>query len=369
MKKIYLLLLFQLFSFQVWSAERIVFNNDLSQVADITGDFDGLPTCKGSPKKQGAVFNVKIPKSWNDCKGTFIWRSGESVSGIWKDRVIYNGEGAFKYANKEIYKGKWKDGKFDGKGILIKSDNERVEGIWDDGKYIGTVAEVRAAEEARVAEQNRIAEQKRIADEKRVAEQRRVTDIEENNSSTSIPPEYISYYEKIIESFETLTSHWHDVLDGSSAPLPFLPDYNAVTWVNYIIWYVNLVIVMLFILKWIRYLLFKTNKPRALSIRAALLFLITSYNLRVFHDWFNSSDPDPFFNYYWFWTPGLIFLLLLGMLSEAGPKTDKRFRTGYKGNVTPRPMTDDEKYWDDFFTILMGLYVFSFVSWFISQWF
>ena len=122
MKKIYLFFFFYLLPFQVWGAENIVFKDDLNQVSGIPSDFNELSTCKGSPKKQGGVFNVKIPRSWNDCKGTFIWRSGESVSGIWKDRIIYSGEGTFKYENKETYTGKWKDGKFDGKGILIKSD-------------------------------------------------------------------------------------------------------------------------------------------------------------------------------------------------------------------------------------------------------
>ena len=57
MKKILPLLFLSLFSMQAWS----------------------LDTCNGSPKKQGSVFNVKVPKSWNDCEGVYTWRTGETI--------------------------------------------------------------------------------------------------------------------------------------------------------------------------------------------------------------------------------------------------------------------------------------------------
>ena len=97
-----------------------------------------------------------------------------------------------------------------------------------------------------------------------------------------------------------------------------------------------------------------------------MLFLITSYNLRVFYDVFNSSDPYPFFNVWWFWTPALITALPWLLLTDSGPKTDRRFRTGYKGNVTPRHKTDDENNWEFFGSILVLLYATTLLSWFIK---
>lgn len=50
------------------------------------------------------------------------------------------GRGTYKWANGDIYKGEWKDGKRDGEGILtlkLAESDSIIDGLWKDDKYMG----------------------------------------------------------------------------------------------------------------------------------------------------------------------------------------------------------------------------------------
>ena len=51
-----------------------------------------------------------------------------------KKKAKYNGEGEIKYKSGDMYKGEWKDGKKEGKGIYIYYNDKKFEGIFKEDK-------------------------------------------------------------------------------------------------------------------------------------------------------------------------------------------------------------------------------------------
>jgi len=68
--------------------------------------------------------------------GTYIFRSGSSYVGEWKDGH-YNGQGTATYIQGDRYVGEWKDGNRHGQGTLFFTDGGKYSGEWKDGMHDG----------------------------------------------------------------------------------------------------------------------------------------------------------------------------------------------------------------------------------------
>ena len=67
-----------------------------------------------------------------------IMENKNRFKGIFKNDKEYEGEGDIIYENGDKYKGEIKEGKKEGKGIIIKNNEDRFEGIFkNDKEYTG----------------------------------------------------------------------------------------------------------------------------------------------------------------------------------------------------------------------------------------
>ena len=69
-------------------------------------------------------------------KGILYFANGNRYEGEWKDDKR-NGEGILYSANGDRYEGEWKDDKVNGKGIFYFVNEDRFEGGWKDGNKDG----------------------------------------------------------------------------------------------------------------------------------------------------------------------------------------------------------------------------------------
>ena len=83
-----------------------------------------LPKCEGGDYKK-----------WDNCEGTYTYKSGDKYVGGWKDGK-YHGKGTYAYADGEKYVGEYKDGKKHGKGTMTYPDGSKDQGIWENGKLV-----------------------------------------------------------------------------------------------------------------------------------------------------------------------------------------------------------------------------------------
>jgi hypothetical protein len=72
-------------------------------------------------------------------KGVFKFVDGSEYDGEWKDGII-NGKGVYKYASGDEYNGEWKDKERNGKGIITFADGSKIIGEFQnnlvvEGKY------------------------------------------------------------------------------------------------------------------------------------------------------------------------------------------------------------------------------------------
>ena len=102
------------------------------------GDFndDGKPHGKGTalyPKKK-----IKTGEKDADKDIDTFDIVCEVYIGEWKNGER-DGEGVYKFINKDTYTGNWKNGKFHGHGELIQKNGNIVNGIWKEGELHGKV--------------------------------------------------------------------------------------------------------------------------------------------------------------------------------------------------------------------------------------
>jgi hypothetical protein len=50
--------------------------------------------------------------------------------------ILIEGQGEYKFPNGNIYKGEFKDGLFDGEGILYIAGKGKYVGVWDKGRVV-----------------------------------------------------------------------------------------------------------------------------------------------------------------------------------------------------------------------------------------
>jgi len=82
------------------------------------------------------VYKGEYKNGKRNGKGILYFGNGNRYEGEWKDDKR-NGEGIFYYANGNRYDGEFKDDKINGKGIYYWADGDRYEGEWKDDKRNG----------------------------------------------------------------------------------------------------------------------------------------------------------------------------------------------------------------------------------------
>jgi len=80
--------------------------------------------------------------------GTYIWPSGHTYVGEWKDGKKH-GQGTFTDVSEDKYVGEWKDGKRDGQGTATRANGYKYVGQWKDGIKYDQAAEILGIEKAK----------------------------------------------------------------------------------------------------------------------------------------------------------------------------------------------------------------------------
>jgi len=78
------------------------------------------------------VYIGRIKNGKRDGKGVYFFENGEEYEGNFKNGK-FNGKGTYYWTDGEIYEGTFKDGKRTGKGIYVWADGSKYEGTFTDG--------------------------------------------------------------------------------------------------------------------------------------------------------------------------------------------------------------------------------------------
>jgi len=90
---------------------------------------------RGKYSDEHGVYEGEYRDGKKNGRGVLVWADGDRYDGEWKDSKMH-GRGKFSDEN-GVYEGEYRDGKKNGSGVLVWADGDRYEGEWKDSKTHG----------------------------------------------------------------------------------------------------------------------------------------------------------------------------------------------------------------------------------------
>ena len=123
-----------------------MFWQDLNYFEHNSGNYTGYVNENGKPHGKGIltvwtsgnVYKGEFKNDKFDGKGKYTYKKGSFYQGKFKDDVKYfDGKGKLTYNNRDVYEGEFKNDKFDGKGKLTYKNGDVYEGEFKDDDFNG----------------------------------------------------------------------------------------------------------------------------------------------------------------------------------------------------------------------------------------